>query len=479
MNIPSYGLIPAAGKGTRARPYTASIPKGMLEVNGESNLQRNIKIMRDQLEITDIVIVVGYYGEIIKDYFGDGQQLGVNLHYIENRHLERGLAWSIYLGHRVIDDYFCVILSDECYVGSNHDAVKQSDFRNAFVTCFLKEVDDEDLIKKNYAVEIKNDQIQSLIEKPVHVENDILGCGTFICSPEIFPTLQKAFVASENGYVEFLTFLNDCCKEEWRFSPFWLTGSYININDRDSLAMANYYERSQTIATATKALLIYSEGCEENILFTIERYRKQNDIDSIFILVPHDNTIEDKINFPDVEVLLCPPDIYLYGEKLRYGIGLISSDIVILTEADYAFPARDINKLIAYLSEADLVMGTRTTRQLMEVGVDLTGPVRLANIIIAKFMELLWWNYECRFSDVGCTFRAFWLDSYRKTAHSMSSKGAEFSVEMIIAFLEQRLRVIEIPVNYRNVSRALNARYRNSITFFRFVKLVIKKRFMR
>lgn len=477
MDTPLFGLIPAAGKGTRARPYTAGIPKGMLEINGEPNLQRNIKIMRDQLEITDIVIVVGYYGEVIRDYFGDGRQLDVHLHYIENKHLERGLAWSIYLGHQHIDDYFCVILSDECYVGSNHCAVKQDDFRASFVTCFLKEVDDEDLIRKNYAVEVKDDQILSLIEKPKHVENDILGCGTFICSPEVFSTLQEVFVASGNGYVEFLTFLNDRCREGWRFSPFWLTGSYININDRDSLAMANYYERSQTIAAATKALLICSEGCEENIRFTIERYRKQNVINAIFILIPYDNTIEHKITFPDVEVLLCPPDIVLYGEKIRYGIGLISSDIIILTEADYAFPARDINKLVAYLSEADLVMGTRTTRQLIELGTDLTGPVRLANIIIAKFMELLWWNYEGRFSDVGCTFRAFWRESYRKTADSLSAKGAEFSVEMIIAFLEQRMRVIEIPVNYRNVSRALNARYRNSVTFFRFVKLVIRKRF--
>ena len=55
-----YGLIPAAGKGTRARPYTSEIPKRMLEINGKPNLQRNIELMRDQLGISDIVIITGY-----------------------------------------------------------------------------------------------------------------------------------------------------------------------------------------------------------------------------------------------------------------------------------------------------------------------------------------------------------------------------------------------------------------------------------
>ena len=161
---------------------------------------------------------------------------------------------------------------------------------------------------------------------------------------------------------------------------------------------------------------------------------------------------------------------------MRYGIEQIESDIIILTEADYAFPAHDIDKLLAYLPEADLVMGTRTSRQLMEQGVDLEGVVRFANICIAKLVEILWWHLEGRFTDVGCTFRAFWKSSYLRAANGCTAIGPEFSVEMMIAFLEQRMRVLEIPVNYRNVSRALSARYRNRTTFFRFLGLVLKKR---
>ena len=451
----------------------------MLEINGEPNLQRTINLMRDQLEITDIVIVVGYCGGVIRNFFGDGSQLGVRLHYIENKHLDRGLAWSIYLGHQIIDDYFCVILSDECYVDSNHYLVKQLAYRSSFATCFIQEVDDTALIKKNYAVELDEGKIRRLVEKPRHIDNDILGCGTFIFSPEIFPGLRDAFTASSDDYVEFLTFLDDRCGQGKVFSPFHLTGSYVNINDRDSLWQANYHDRWQNFSGASKSLLIYSEGSEENICFTIKRYKKQQSIDRIFLLVPHDNSIAGKVSSLDVDVISCPAGVELYGEKLRYGLDQMSSDIIILTQADYAFPARDIDKLLAYLPEVDLVMGTRTTRQFMEQGTDLTGSVRLANIMIAKLMELLWWHFEGRFSDVGCTFRAFWHNSYQKAAGNCTSDGPEFSAEMMIAFLEQRMRILEVPVNYRNVSRALNERYRNRTTFFRFFNLVLKKRFLR
>ena len=472
-----YGLIPAAGKGTRARPYTANLPKSMLEINGTPNLQRTIELMRDQLAIEDIVIVIGYYGEIIKEYFGDGTQLGVRLHYVTNNELDRGLAWSILLGGQFIDDYFCTILSDECYIGSNHAQLLEMPFRSFFATCCIKKVDNLELIKKNYSVTLEGNRIGELIEKPKDPENDLLGCGTFVFSPEIFPALKQAFSQADDDYVEFLTFLNEKCRHGNVIAPFQLTGHYVNINDRDSLYRANYYDRAMHFSDYSKGLLIYSEGTEKNVSFTIRRYQKIQALDSFHLLVPHDNTIAKEAEKLGVHIIRCPPGIDRYGEKIKYALQQMESDIIILTEADYAFPARDVDKLLAYLQEADMVMGTRTTRQLMEHDVDLSSSVRMANILIAKLMELLWWNFDGRFSDVGCTFRAFWKTSYLKIADSLDAPGPEFSADMMVLFLRERMRIFEIPVNYRNVSRALNKRYRNVSTFIRFLRLLAVRRF--
>ena len=474
-----YGLIPAAGKGTRARPYTANLPKSMLEINGSPNLQRTIELMRDKLAIKDIIIIIGYYGEIIQQYFGDGKQLGVCLHYIKNNELDRGLAWSILLGRTFIDDYFCTILSDECYIGSNHSEILELSYRSFFATCCIKQTDNIELIKKNYSVTLKDGRIENLIEKPGHPENNLMGCGTFIFSPKIFPALEQAFSQAPDDYVEFLTFLNECCRQGKIIAPFHLTGHYVNINDRDSLYRANYYDRNMHFSEYSKGLLIYSEGTEKNVTLTIRRYQKIHALDSMHLLVPHDNTIAEESKKLGVHIIRCPPGIDRYGEKIKYALQQMESDIIILTEADYAFPARDVDKLLAYLREADMVVGTRTTRQLMEHDVDLSSTVRMANILIAKLMELLWWHFDGRFSDVGCTFRAFWKTSYLKIADSLDAPGPEFSADMMLLFLRERMRIFEIPVNYRNVSRALNKRYRNITTFIRFLKLLAARRFLR
>ena len=112
----------------------------------------------------------------------------------------------------------------------------------------------------------------------------------------------------------------------------------------------------------------------------------------------------------------------------------------------------------------------------MEQGSDLQELVRLANVFLAKVVELLWWRFEGRFTDVGCTFRAIWLSTYREIRESLIAPGPEFAVEMIIEALNRRMKVIEIPVNYHNVSRSLYKKYRNRKTFMRIVRLIITKR---
>ena len=471
-----YGLIPAAGKGTRARPYSNMIPKGMLEINGVPNLQRTVELMRDQLEISDIVIVVGHLGQTIIDYLGNGEQLGVSIRYVTNNAIDRGLAWSVLLGAETLDDYFCVILSDECYVDSNHHELKRFDYRSAIGTCVLKEVDDKEVIKKKYAAVLKGKEISSLVEKPGKVDNDILGCGTWLLSPETTPLLRDAFEKSPHNYVEFVTFLGTLCGGKKPMLPFWLKGSYVNINDRDSLATAARNERSHRFNEQRKSLLIYSEGVEDNISFSLERYKRISELDKLYLIVPHDNVIETTGRAHGVEIIRCPPGCELYGAKIRYALDLVQEDILILTEADYAFPARDIEKLLAYLKEVDMVVGTRTTRKLMQRGNDLQGTVRFANVMVAKIMEVLWWRFEGRFTDVGCTFRAIWRSSYESIRDDLSSTGPEFSAEMIVAMLNRRMRVLEIPVNYNNVSRALNAKYRNLNTLFRFLRMLMINR---
>ena len=468
------GLIPAAGKGVRARPYTSLVPKGMLQIDGRPNLERIINLMRDDLGITRIYMTVGYRSDVIRHYFGDGSSFGVQLHYVENVELDRGLAWSVLLAGRQAAAPCCVMLSDECYIGSNHRELLIFPYDEVIATCTTMEVDDVRLIQRNYAVYKEGDRILKLVEKPEVVENNLLGLGTFLLMPTFFERLEEA--CGQKDYVEFVTFLNSLCQKGPGVGCFEMQGSYVNINDRDSLHLARYLERQRSFHTNSVGLLLYAEGSEEHLGFTIGRYKKNEWVDVVYVLIPHESMQEKAIETANAIVIRCPEGLNRYGERLLYGMDQMQDDILVLAEADYTFGAHDISKLLEYLKEADIVAGTRTTRQLIAQGSDMRGVVRLANIFLAKLIELLWWRREVRISDVACTFRAMWRDCYRDLRPELTGQGPEVLAEMVISALNQRKRLIEIPVNYYNRSKALYRTYRNRKTFLAILLMLCRKK---
>ena len=72
--------ILAGGLGTRLFPLTKTVPKPMVPVAGVPYLEHQIRELRRQ-QIDDIVLLTGYLGEQIEDYFGDGAKFDVRIRY--------------------------------------------------------------------------------------------------------------------------------------------------------------------------------------------------------------------------------------------------------------------------------------------------------------------------------------------------------------------------------------------------------------
>ena len=137
-----------------------------------------------------------------------------------------------------------------------------------------------------------------------------------------------------------------------------------------------------------------------------------------------------------------------YGEALVHGMDEANGDILVLVEADHSFRSKDLGKLLEFMKDADMVVGTRTTREMIEQGTNMHGVVRWANVAFGKMIEAMWWAQEPRFTDVGCTYRAIWRDVYERIRPRLVGKGPEFSPEMMVEVLRERRRVVEIPVSY-------------------------------
>jgi len=88
-------VIMAGGEGNRLRPLTDNIPKPMVDINGIPLLERQIRGL-ERIGIKTIYISINYLGNIIKDYFGDGSDFGVIIHYLhEDKKLGTAGALSL------------------------------------------------------------------------------------------------------------------------------------------------------------------------------------------------------------------------------------------------------------------------------------------------------------------------------------------------------------------------------------------------
>jgi glycosyltransferase involved in cell wall biosynthesis len=136
-----------------------------------------------------------------------------------------------------------------------------------------------------------------------------------------------------------------------------------------------------------------------------------------------------------------------YGFSCRRALRSARGDIIILVEADGTFDPRDTKKLLSYIGDADMVLGTRTCMQFVEKGANMGLFLGYGNAFIAKLLQLLYGNV--RLTDVGCTFRAIKKSTLKKIIKKFKIGGSSFSPEMIIESVKTGLKVVEIPVHYR------------------------------
>ncbi len=105
-----HAVIMAGGKGTRIARIAGDIPKPMMQICGKPILQHQIECLRGQ-DIRDIILVIGYLGNVIKDYFGDGKRFDVNITYIEEKE-PLGTAGALYYLKGCIEEDFILLNGD-------------------------------------------------------------------------------------------------------------------------------------------------------------------------------------------------------------------------------------------------------------------------------------------------------------------------------------------------------------------------------
>ena len=96
-------VIMAGGKGTRIASVKSDVPKPMIPICGMPILEWQIENLK-ACGLTDITLVIGYLGHVIKEYFGDGEKFGVKISYfVEDSPL--GTAGALFKMPELTDDF--------------------------------------------------------------------------------------------------------------------------------------------------------------------------------------------------------------------------------------------------------------------------------------------------------------------------------------------------------------------------------------
>jgi UDP-N-acetylglucosamine diphosphorylase / glucose-1-phosphate thymidylyltransferase / UDP-N-acetylgalactosamine diphosphorylase / glucosamine-1-phosphate N-acetyltransferase / galactosamine-1-phosphate N-acetyltransferase len=234
-NIAKAVLL-AAGRGTRMRDLTAALPKPMLEVRRKPVLQHIVEGLRDT-GLTNLLIVVGWRADVVKEFFGDGSKLGVRIEY-ETQTAQDGTGRVVALSRTfVTDDPFLLIYGDILVAPKNYQHLCAA-LGNAEAVLTVKRSDD---VSQGGAVFVNEKfELTDLREKPKPGEptSPWYNAGIYAFRPSIFDFIAK-LRPSPRGEYELTDAVRDLALSGKKVQALEIAGDWADVRDPEILAQLN------------------------------------------------------------------------------------------------------------------------------------------------------------------------------------------------------------------------------------------------
>jgi glycosyltransferase involved in cell wall biosynthesis len=128
------------------------------------------------------------------------------------------------------------------------------------------------------------------------------------------------------------------------------------------------------------------------------------------------------------------------------GLAEASGDLIVMAEPDGTFLGEDILKLLAYADNFDIVLGTRTIKEMSREGSNMSFFMRMGNWIVAKLLQISF--NTTSLTDSGCTMRLLHRSIVKKLLPHLTVGKSHYLPEMIILGHYFGAKIIEIPLHY-------------------------------
>lgn len=223
-----YGVVLAAGRGTRMRPLTDRRPKPLLPVGDRSLLER---VFDTAIDVVDaFVVVTGYRGGAIREAIGASYR-DHPVHFVEQDEA-LGTAHAVAQAEPVVDDDFLVLNGDVVVDASLPRALAAADGTAVAAT----EVPDP----RAYGVlsTAADGSLTGIVEKPADPPTSLANVGCYAFGPEVFEYIDRT-PESERGEYEITTTIALLLDDGHRIDVAPYEGTWLDVGRPWELLEAN------------------------------------------------------------------------------------------------------------------------------------------------------------------------------------------------------------------------------------------------
>lgn len=180
-------ILLAGGLGTRLRSVVADRPKPLADVCGKPFLEYLILELKRH-GISDIVMAVGYKGEMIEEYFNNGAKWGISIQYAYEHEL-LGTAGAIKNAEqKLYSSEFFVINADTFYQAAYEDAMRLYEKNDPDMVLVLRKVSD---ISRYGSVRIQEHRVLGFNEKTEENAPGLINGGIYLMKRDILKRIPQ------------------------------------------------------------------------------------------------------------------------------------------------------------------------------------------------------------------------------------------------------------------------------------------------
>ena len=202
---------------------------------------------------------------------------------------------------------------------------------------------------------------------------------------------------------------------------------------------------------------------ESTIKQVVEDFQRQNFVNNVVV-------IDNKSTDDTVKIAKeCGAKVIEKIENKGYSHSLVlglkealktDANIIAITESDGTFNGYDLEKMVPYLNNCDMVIGSRQNQVISEKGNQNSGFFVWANFLLAKLIQIKYLSLDhmgiINLTDVGCIYRVIKRDALEKIISKLTYPGSDrpvggIGIGLYITMLgiEEDLKIIEIPVTFK------------------------------